>query len=131
MNKHVKNRDEIIKKLREELVGPAPCGTEIDCEGEIVIDDYKPRYQKKNGEEILRFNRPTKRYGVGVLYPEKTKTEEEDDLDYDNYEEDGVVHDSNIGSLLTEEGIKNIDEILNRNSSENEEYETGDFVFIV
>jgi hypothetical protein len=63
----------IIKELREELVGPSPYGTEIDCAASIKFekqaDSYGPWRQKGSGEEIINRDSPTVRYGVGVLYP--------------------------------------------------------------
>lgn len=73
MPNHIANRDAILRALREELVGPCPIGGEIDCNAAIQIDDpeaaYRPYRQLGAGEEILQRDAPTKRYGVGVLYP--------------------------------------------------------------
>lgn len=70
---HIAGRDKILDALREELLGPAPVGREIDCTVPIVFADaaesYGPWRQKGSGEEILLRDSPTKRYGVGVLYP--------------------------------------------------------------
>jgi hypothetical protein len=71
---HTKNRARIITALAEELVGPAPRGDEIDCSDVVkfstVSDSYGPFKQAGTGEEILQRDTPTKRYGVGVLYPQ-------------------------------------------------------------
>jgi hypothetical protein len=73
MPDHIANRDTILRALREELVGPCPIGAEIDCTAGIQLDDaeaaYRPYRQLGTGEEILQRDSPTKRYGVGVLYP--------------------------------------------------------------
>ncbi|MGI4816369.1 MAG: hypothetical protein ACRYGG_23955, partial [Janthinobacterium lividum] len=73
MNSNLRNRDEIIQALKRELVGPSPAGEEIDCSSGVVLSDekqaYLPHKEKTTGEEILQRDRPTKRYGVGVLYP--------------------------------------------------------------
>lgn len=70
---HIANRDAVLRSLREELVGPCPLGQEIDCAQIIHLDDaeaaYRPYRQLGSGEEILQRDSPTKRYGVGVLYP--------------------------------------------------------------
>jgi hypothetical protein len=66
------SREFIIKELREELVGPAPNGKEIDCGGNLSFPSFKDAagpWKQKTGEEILEVDRPTSRYGVGVLYP--------------------------------------------------------------
>lgn len=73
MPNHIANRDAILRSLREELVGPCPIGEEIDCSTAIQLDAadaaYRPYRQLGTGEEILQRDAPTKRYGVGVLYP--------------------------------------------------------------
>ena len=73
MPDHIANRDTVLRGLREELVGPAPRGQEIDCSGEVQFEEaeagYRPHRQLGSGEEILQRNAPTKRYGIGVLYP--------------------------------------------------------------
>jgi hypothetical protein len=66
-------RDEImVRSLRDELIGPAPYGDELDCSGEIVFaraEDAAHKWvQKYKGDEILK-DAPLNRYGVGVLYP--------------------------------------------------------------
>jgi hypothetical protein len=73
---HAANRDVVVRMLREELVGPAPAGTEIDVSAPVVISDarqaYGPYRQQSNGEEILTRDPPTKRYGVGVIFPQSS-----------------------------------------------------------
>jgi hypothetical protein len=76
MPDHITNRRLVLNALREELVGPAPRGKELDCSGQIVFEtvenSYGPWVQKGNGEEVLQRDAPTKRYGIGVLYPVET-----------------------------------------------------------
>jgi len=88
MTNHIANRELITRSLVEELVGPAPAGPELDCSQplrfESVEDAYGPWKQKGTGEEILMRDPPTKRYGVGVLYPSAARDEEE------NLEEAGL-----------------------------------------
>jgi hypothetical protein len=73
MADHIANRDAVLRALCQELVGPCPLGHEIDCTGPIQLDDpeaaYRPYRQLGSAEEILQRDSPTKRYGVGVLYP--------------------------------------------------------------
>lgn len=70
---HIDNRDSVLRALREELVGPCPLGEEIDCTQMVHLEDAETAYrayrQRGSGEEILQRDSPTKRYGVGVLYP--------------------------------------------------------------
>lgn len=79
---HIANRDAILRALHQELVGPCPRGEEIDCTQDIHLDDaeaaYCPYRQRGSGEEILQRDSPTKRYGVGVLYPMDTKIDPEE-----------------------------------------------------
>jgi len=76
----VEGRSIILQRLKEELVGPSPQGKEIDCRKPLSFDDarqsYGPWKQQDSGEEILLRDSPCKRYGVGVLYPLGTLTEE-------------------------------------------------------
>lgn len=81
---HVENREKIIGTLREEMIGPAPQGEEIDCSGDIVFENVeasrKPYRQKGTGEEILQREAPLTRYGAGILYPYAEPAGEADDL---------------------------------------------------
>lgn len=80
MVNHISGRDHIIQSLLEELVGPSPAGVEIDCSQAISFADFAhsngPWRQKGSGEEILHRDPPSKRYGVGVLYPFKTEIDD-------------------------------------------------------
>ncbi len=80
---HAANRDEVVRALVAELVGPSPRGAEIDCNGPVSFpkaeDSYGPWKQKPSGEEILLRDAPCKRYGVGVLFPVSTPAKDEVD----------------------------------------------------
>ena len=77
MPDHITNCDAVLRALRQELVGPCPLGHEIDCAAPVHLDEaeaaYRPYRQLGSGEEILQRDSPTKRYGVGVLYPMEAK----------------------------------------------------------
>jgi hypothetical protein len=78
---HISNRKAIIQSLREELVGPSPAGKELDISTlPLKFDDreksYGPFIVKGTGEEIIIRDYPTKRYGIGVLYPFGSKEDE-------------------------------------------------------
>ena len=92
------SRQKVLEYLRREVMGPAPHGTPIDCSGDIRFETWeefeRPYCQADTGEEILQFDRPTRRYGVGVLYPPGTPV---DDLDEDR-REDGENQDISVGS---------------------------------
>lgn len=77
---HVQGREFIIESLKEELVGPFPQGEELDTSILPVKFDkkdswYGPWRQMGTGEEILIRDTPTKRYGIGVLYPYGTSSD--------------------------------------------------------
>jgi hypothetical protein len=77
---HIARREEVLSALLEELLGPSPRGEPIDCSNEIRFDDvasaFSARTQAGSGEEILVRDRPSKRYGVGVLSPSELPLEE-------------------------------------------------------
>lgn len=81
MTNHVANRLQMLDLLRRELVGPDPAGDELTTVSfEKKEDAYRPFRMKGSGEEILQRDRPTKRYGVGVLYPLESLAGEAADL---------------------------------------------------
>jgi Helicase conserved C-terminal domain len=79
---HIARRNDVLAALVEELLGPSPRGEPIDCTTEIKFSDVKDafvaRTQSGSGEEILVRDRPTKRYGVGVLSPPALLADEDD-----------------------------------------------------
>lgn len=79
---HIDNRDEMVRQIRRELLGPAPAGPEIDADGPIPSTDPEERgpfRQAGSGEEIVTRERPTQRYGAGVLHPVRTTGGDEAD----------------------------------------------------
>ena len=74
MTDHASNRLKIVEQLRRELVGPAPAGEAIDADQEVIVqtttESWGPWRQVNSGEEILLRDPPTRRYGVGVLFPQ-------------------------------------------------------------
>lgn len=73
------NRDRLIDNLREEMIGPAPAGEDLDCTAEIVFADvataYRSYRQMASGDEILQRDGPLNRYGAAVLHPLEKKKE--------------------------------------------------------
>jgi len=73
MNNSVSNRAYLIESIKEELIGPSTKGKLIDCSGPLDFkeksDSYGPWKQESTGEEILQRERPTNRYGAGILFP--------------------------------------------------------------
>ena len=92
MPSHVANREELIEALRLELVGPDPRGEPVHLvdglELENVKDLFVPWVQESTGEEILTRDRPTKRYGVAVLFPAGTRAEDGGEGTEGNSDED-------------------------------------------
>ena len=128
MSANITNRRLVLRALREELVGPSPRGKELDCSTSIRFenskDSYGPWKQKANGEEILQRDPPTKRYGIGVLYPWQIVAE-------DTAEDAGSaaigLHSRNeedrrpTDNPLMPEGAEDIEKSLNRDNNYGDE----------
>ena len=80
---HIAGRRQVISALRKELFGPSPAGSPIDTSKPIAFDrkeeSYGPWVDASSGEEILQRDPPTRRYGIGVLYPRQTSHADIDD----------------------------------------------------
>ena len=131
MINHIKNRDILVRSLRAELVGPSPTGTELDCNSEIVFNDYKEGYQpyiqKDSKEEIIQRDSPSKRYGIGVLYPHGIGNEQE------LIEPGFIGRDASINNdkdkqedIVTAIADKDLDEVKNKASRGSVERESDD-----
>lgn len=74
-------RSVVLGELRRELFGPpidsSPLGSALDLSQELHFldkaDAYGPFFDAETGEEILTRDLPTRRYGVGVLFPRNTR----------------------------------------------------------
>lgn len=72
---HITNRSKLLRDLRRELVGPdpAPLGKELDLKHTPTFNSFQelhaPWVEKETNAEVISRDTPTKRYGVGVLYP--------------------------------------------------------------
>lgn len=112
----IEDRDTILGRLREELVGPSPQGEEVDTSGPIRFPDsessYGPWRQAGTGEEILQRDRPLRRYGIGVLYPMSIPLEsdpaEGDDGTSTGDPGPGVIESSGEEEILTESAQKEL-----------------------
>jgi len=104
MPNYIEGRNAVLQGLQEELVGPSPQGSEIDCSQVISFDEpeqsYGPWRQLWSGEEVLQRDPPSKRYGVGVLYPLEMPADDE------------TVKDQNLETFLTQVGDEEASEIL-------------------
>jgi hypothetical protein len=113
MPDHISNRDKIVEALVQELFGPAPSGDELDFSQPLHFskaeDAYGPWRQKGTGEEVLQRDHPSKRYGVGVLYPAGTHEEEK----VDGVAALGLMaHSGETGDTLPEEAREEIEKSL-------------------
>ena len=133
MPDHIASRDAVLKALREELVGPCPLGQAIDCGQAINLEQaevaYKPYHQLGSGEEILQRDSPTKRYGVGVLYPmEVPAATEELDAQLPSQDEDATSRSlENNRETLTQSAITDCDRIAARAEHRLPEADSDDF----
>lgn len=76
LERNLETRSWLLERLRAEIVGPDPAST-----APIILDagaatfrfasweEFRKPKRQSNGEEILWQDRPTKRYGAGILYP--------------------------------------------------------------
>lgn len=132
MSANIINRRLILKALKEELVGPSPQGKEFDFSTikpfESSKDSYGPWIQKDNGEEILQRDSPTKRYGIGVLYPWQIVADDTAKdagnaviglLSHD--EKDGL----NTDNALTSQGAEDIEKSLARDNNRDNNFDDG------
>ena len=67
------SRKEMIRVLREEVMGPSTFGRTLPADHSLVFEDteefYGPHIQQGSGDEIIKGELPRRRYGVGVLFP--------------------------------------------------------------
>ncbi len=82
---HVWGRQQVIRAVRRELVGPSPAGMPLDLSRPVKFAEWKesssPWHDSATGEEILKYQRPLGRYGIGVLYPIEMPVDEVDPED--------------------------------------------------
>ena len=78
-NSNLNNRRAVLAFLQSELEGPCAIGKPLIWTDDIHFDRpedaHGPFCQEHNGEEILH-DIPLRRYGVGVLYPIETDTDD-------------------------------------------------------
>lgn len=76
---NLRHRQWLLERLRAEIVGPDPSGgaEEIFSLEEpplLTWEQFRRPRKQPDGEEILTQDRPTKRYGAGILFPVGTST---------------------------------------------------------
>ncbi len=122
MTSHIANRDVLVCMLREEVVGPSPQGKELDCSGRVAFDvaseSYGPWRQKGSGEEVITRDSPTKRYGIGVLYPIGTSQDDERATTQSGVENtDDMVAADRGNEPITDSGRQSLEAIAERTAS--------------
>ena len=136
MQQDIANRDTVLTALRNELVGPDPQGDGIDCTAKIVFTEPQPSYlpyrDKATGEEILQRDRPTKRYGIGVLYPREIVDQNDAGLPIEIVEDRDVTTEAEPtipsveGELLSTQAQKDIETIERRTAASKADIDTDD-----
>lgn len=65
------NREQMLSRLRAEIVGPDPCGAPVSLidKQALTWEEFRLARRQLNGEEIVWQDSPTKRFGAGVLFP--------------------------------------------------------------
>lgn len=103
MPDHIKGRDLILDKLREELVGPKPTGHPLDTSGPVRFRNWReadgPWHDANTGEEILTAAGPSTRYGIGVLYPQTDRSHGAQAAEPE-LPEDSQMPDEALGELI-------------------------------
>ena len=125
LNEHLKNREWMVASLAGEIFGPGgkyaewkndlykDCATLTPIDGMTfeTWEDYQKRHTDSvTGEEILKEESPSRRYGVGLLYPEEPETRINDSNDEQAEAEEasrGITKDHpGTETLITEEEKK-------------------------
>lgn len=106
-------REEILARLKEEIVGPQRTGKPLDISKAIFTkfeDMIGPWMDSITGQEILTV-KPKNRYGAGILYPIGLSSQMQAEDDEDSTEQEGldldgsdpVEYSENLSDTLEEE----------------------------
>jgi len=71
LEKNLANREQMLQRLRAEIVGPDPAGkpvTLVDKQA-MTWEEFRAARRQQDGEEIVWQDPPTKRFGAGILFP--------------------------------------------------------------
>lgn len=128
MTSSIENRDKVmVDSLRRELVGPSPSGDELDCSGTVDFADrsqaFRPYRQATTGEEILQRDRPTKRYGVAVLYPLQSAPSNDD---IDSGAPNRVGDDGPDAQVLDQQALGDLERIAARQNRSEQQRDLPD-----
>lgn len=71
LDKNLANREQMLSRLRAEIVGPDPAGKPVALADKQAMtwEEYRIPRMQTDGQEIVWQDRPTKRFGAGILFP--------------------------------------------------------------
>lgn len=103
MPDYIRGRDLILEQLRQELVGPKPVGYPLNTSAAVRFRNWKeangPWHDADTGEEILTTVGPSTRYGVGVLYPQASRSLDSVTAEANELPEDKRIPDEALAEL--------------------------------
>ncbi|MEN5067370.1 helicase-related protein [Achromobacter aegrifaciens] len=72
LEKNLANREQMLHRLRAEVVGPDPAGKPVTLtdKAEMSWEEFRVARRQLDGEEIVWQDPPTKRFGAGILFPQ-------------------------------------------------------------
>ena len=144
MADYIKSREQLISFFKGEMHGPLDHSSvfpdisklkKYNLDDELQFDTYKdariPAIQE-NGSEILNLvsplgdEEPTRRYGVGVLYPFKVETNDDEDEDEDNKLEFYTKPENISEDIVIDKKLK--EDLFNKKLKRGKKKTKGDFV---
>jgi len=71
LDKNLANREQMLARLRAEIVGPDPAGKPVSLADKQTMtwEEYRVPRMQSDGQEIVWQDPPTKRFGAGILFP--------------------------------------------------------------
>ena len=126
MQTQIPTRKQMIRVLREEVMGPSSVGRVLPAGHTLVFEDpedfYGPHVQEGSLQEIVKGESPRRRYGVGVLFPagspETVRTEKEiDETEPDDMEVGRAADPNGEEPPITEEAKKTIEKLQEKRSA--------------
>ena len=103
---HKQNRENIIRDLNLNLIGPSPCGIPLKIDEKQTFKNYEEMYlpyrqfnsenPNNEGDEILNNQKPSERYGLAVLYPINPISSIEDDEQEEESLDNNEIQNSSI-----------------------------------
>ncbi|MDR8730788.1 helicase-related protein [Burkholderia pseudomultivorans] len=72
LDKNLLNREQMLRRLRAEVVGPDPAGKSVALVEKQAMswEEFRTARCQPDGEEIVWQDPPTKRFGAGILFPQ-------------------------------------------------------------